>query len=334
MEINELFPNIIEETTKACSGIRHPETQKDPVPGDLIDGVSFKTDQCIVLYGDHTREEIFGIWKKQGFSKIHLSGGWSNPGLPELLTLLSLDGEVPLRERTVGDIIKAHQNGMMLKIFHDYFKAWRELFERKLEKEGRAFGKEEFEILFRKQKIGDLLAMGAPDFWELCLWNDDERMVLSKSVSNPYDGQSTEPGCINIVRTGELVISNATGSKGDGTFALNCLMVFLTNTREIARKFYVENALNRARISEKAGKTVSFSEMDIEILADEFLDSAKAIKTDLEKILGHYDTAEIMAIQYPVNIVIVKNLPQRVDPMSHTLPYCWIKTVEGWELAV
>lgn len=334
MEVKDIFPNIIEETTRACSGVRHPETQQDPSPSDLIDGVSFRKNQCIVLYGDHTRKEIFESWRKLGFSKIHLSGGWGNPGQQELLTLLSLDGEVPLRERTVGDIVKAHQNGMMLKIFHDYFKAWRELFERKLEKEGRAFGKEEFEILFKKQKIGDLLAIGAPDFWELCLWNDNERVVLNKSVSNPYEGQSTEPGCINIVRTGELVISNATGSKGDGTFALNCLMVFLTNTREIARKFYVENALNRARIFEKVGKTVLFSEMDIEILADEFLDSAKTIKADLEKILGHYNTAEIMAIQYAVNIVIVKNLPQRVDLMSHTLPYCWVKTVEGWELAV
>ena len=334
MNIEEIFPNIVNGTTRVCSGIRHPESQQDPSPGDLIDGVSFKRNQCIVLYGNHTRREIFESWKNQGFLVIHLSGGWGNPGQQELLTLLSLDGEVPLRERTVGDIIEAHQNGMMLKIFHDYFKAWRELFERKLEKEGRAFGKEEFEILFKKQKIGDLLAMGAPDFWELCLWNDNERVVLNKSVSNPYEGQSTEPGCINIVRTGELVISNATGSKGDGTFALNCLMVFLTNTREIAKKFYMENAQNRARISEKAGKTVSFSEMDIEILADEFLDSAKAIKTDLEKILGPYDIAEIMAIQYAVNIVIVKNLPQRVDLMSHTLPYCWIKTAEGWGLAI
>ena len=334
MNIEEIIPNIVNGTTRVCSGVRHPESQQDPSPGDLIDGVSFKRNQCIVLYGNHTRREIFESWEKRGFSKIHLSGGWGNPGQQELLTLLSLDGEVPLRERTVGDIIEAHQNGMMLKIFHDYFKAWRELFERKLEKEGRAFGKEEFEILFKKQKIGDLLAMGAPDFWELCLWNDNERVVLNKSVSNPYEGQSTEPGCINIVRTGELVISNATGSKGDGTFALNCLMVFLTNTREIAKKFYIENAQNRARIFEKAGKKVLFSEIDIEILADEFLDSAKAIKTDLEKILGPYDIAEIMAIQYAVNIVIVKNLPQRVDLMSHTLPYCWIKTVEGWELAI
>ena len=332
MEINELFPNIIKETTKACSGIRHPETQKDPVPGDLIDGVSLKTDQCIVLYGDHTREEIFGIWKKQGFSKIHLSGGWGNPGQQELLTLHSLDGEVPLRERVVGDIIEAHQNGMMLKIFHDYFKAWRELFERKLEKEGRAFGKEEFEILFRKQKIGDLLAIGAPDFWELCLWNDNERMVLSKSVSNPYDGQSTEPGCINIVRTGELVISNATGSKGDGTFALNCLMVFLANDRETARKFYVENALNRTRIFRKAGRSVLFSKADIEILADEFLDSAELVKVDLQHILGPYNISKVLVFQYATNITIVKNLPARIDPMSHVLPYCWVKTEKGWEI--
>jgi len=334
MYIEEIIPDIVSETTRVCSGIRHPEIQEDPVPGDLIDGVSFATNQCIVLYGNHTREEIFESWIRQGFLKVHLSGGWGNSGQPELVTLFSLDGKVPLRERTVGDIIEAHQSGMTLKIFHDYFKAWRELFERKLEKEGRTFGKEEFEVLFKKQKIGDLLTVGAPDFWELCFWNDNERMVLNKSVSNPYEGQSTESGCINIMRTGGLLISNATGSKGDGTFALNCLMVFLTNTKEIARKFYVENALNRKRIFEEAGKTVLFSKMDIEILADEFLNSAEPVKADLERILGPYDIADISLLQYATNITIVKNLPQRIDPMSRTLPYCWVKTIEGWELAV
>lgn len=332
MRIGEIFPDITIETTRVCSGIRHPENQKAPAPGDLIDGVSFPIQQCIVLYGNHTWEEILKIWREKGFNRIHLSGGWGNPGQQELITMFSLDGAVPLRERTVGDIMEAREKGLMVKIFHDYFQAWRELYERKLKKEGKTLGKEEFEILLKKQKIGDLLAIGAPDFWELCVWDENKREVLNKSVSNPYSGQATEPGHITIARLEDLIISNATGSKGDGTFALNCLIVFLTNDRKTARKFYVENALNREKVLKAAGKTVLFSEADIEILADEFLDSAELVKADLEEILDPYDAAQVLVFQYAVNIIIVKNLPQRIDTMSHTLPYCWAKTREGWEV--
>jgi len=332
MKIEEIFPDITKRTTRVCSGIRYPETQKAPAPGDLIDGVSFPIQQCIVLYGNHTREEILKMWCEKGFEQIHLSGGWGNPGQQELITLFSLDGNVPLRERTVGDVMDVYKKGSMVRIFHDYFKAWRELFERKAKKEGKTYDKEEFEILLKKQKIGDLLAVGAPDFWELCSWSDDRRNVLNKSVSNPYEGQATEPGYITIARLEDLIISNATGSKGDGTFALNCLIVFLTNTRETARRFYVENALNRAKVLRAAGKTVLFSEEDIEILADEFLDSAELVKADLEKILDPYDTAQVLVFQYAVNIIIVKNLPHKVETMSYTLPYCWIKTQKGWEI--
>lgn len=332
MEVKEMFPNIIKGTTKACSGIRHPEIQKAPTPGDLIDGVSFPAQQCIVLYGNHTWQEILKAWREQGFSHIHLSGGWGNPAQQELITLFSLDGNVPLRERTVGDIMMAYQKGLMVRIFHDYFKAWRELFTRKMRQEGKTYGKEEFEILFKKQKIGDLLAVGAPDFWELCCWEGGKRTVLNKSVSNPYEGQATEPGHITVMRTEGLVISNATGSKGDGTFALNCLMVFLTNTRETARKFYVENALNRVRVLRESGKTVLFSEVDIEILADEFLDSAEPIKADIESLLVPYAIKDVLVFQYALNITIVKNLPARTDPMSRALPYCWVKTEREWEI--
>lgn len=331
MELNKLFPDITKETTRVCSGIRNPEVQKDPTPGDLIDGVSFPKKQCIVVYGNHIWQEIIEAWREQGLSHIHLSGGWGNPGQQEMLTLFSLNGTVPLRERTVGDVVKAHQKGMMLKISHDYFKAWRELFQRRADKERKVYGKEEFEILFLKQKIGDLLAVGSPISWELCLFGKKTRTVLMKSVSNPYEGQATEPGYITVMRTGELVISNATGSKGDGTFALNCLMVFLMNARETAKRFYVENALNRARILRESGKTVLFSETDIEILADEFLDSAELVKVDMERILGPYDASEVLVFQHATNITIVKNLPARIDPMSHSLPYCWIKTEKGWE---
>lgn len=330
MRVKKMFPDIT-KGTRICTGIRNPETQKAPAPGDLIDGVSFSAEQCILLYGNYTREQILQEWRNKGFSSVHLSGGWGNPGQQELLTLFFLDGNIPLRERTVGDIMEAHRKGSMVRIFHDYFQAWKELFTRKMTKENKKYGSEEFEILFKKQKIGDLLAIGAPDFWELCVWDENKREVLNKSVSNPYSGQATEPGHITIARLEDLIISNATGSKGDGTFALNCLIVFLTNTREIARKFYVENALNRAKVLKEAGKTVLFSLEDIEILANEFLDSMEFVKADLEEILDPYDIAEVLVFQYAVNITIVKNLPARIDPMSSVLPYCQVKTEKGWE---
>lgn len=330
MKIKEMFPNII-RGTRICTGIRNPEIQKAPAPGDLIDGVSFSAEQCILLYGNHTREQVLQEWREKGFSSVHLSGGWGNPGQQELLTLFSLDGNIPLRERTVGDITEAHRKGSMVRIFHDYFQAWKELFTRKMTKGNKTYGPEEFEILFKKQKIGDLLAIGAPDFWELCSWEGEERIVLNKSVSNPYVGQATEPGYITATRTEELIISNATGSKGDGTFALNCLLIFLTNERETARRFYVENALNRARVLREAGKMVLFSPEDVETLADEFLDSAELVKVDVEEILDPYGIAEILVFQYAANITIVKNLPARIERMSSILPYCWVKTEEGWE---
>ncbi|MDP3057014.1 MAG: hypothetical protein Q8N37_00645 [bacterium] len=331
MEVKEMFPDIIRET-RICTGIRNPEIQKAPAPGDLIDGVSFSAEQCILLYGNHTREQILQEWRNKGFSSVHLSGGWANPFQQELITLLSLAGNVPLRERTVGDIMEAYRKGSMVRIFHDYFQAWEELFKRKMTKENKTYGSKESEILFKNQKIGDLLAVGAPDFWELCSWKDGKRTVLNKSVSNPYAGQASEPGHITVMRTDDLmVISNATGSKGDGTFALNCLMVFLTNGRETARRFYVENALNRARVLKETGKVALFSLEDIETLVEEFLDSAERVKADLEEVLDPHDIAEVLVFQYAANITIVKNLPARIDTMSSVLPYCWIKKEEGWE---
>ena len=330
MEIEEIFPDLLSlKKTQICMGIRHPEKGKAPAPGDMADGMRTDIDRCTIIYGDHSRSRILEFLQKPGRGWVHFSGGWGNPFRQEMITDFSLDGNVPLRERTVGDIIKARESGLCVPIAHDYLQAWRELLER-----AGIWNEEKFP----NQKIGDLLELGPPTFWEICSFYDGHREVLSKSTSIPYEGQANDPGDILVFLdndSGELQLSNATGSRGDGTFGLNCYLVALLHPEgEAARDFYISNAFHRAELLKSQGREVLYSEEDVQQLAEEFLQSAKMARTDVERICDGYDIWDVRAFQCALNFTIVKNLPRSVETMSRTLPHCYVKTAEGWELAV
>lgn len=329
MEIKEVFPDLLSlEETQICMGIRHPERGKAPAPGDMIDGMRTDADRCTVIYGNHSRNEILKLWRKYGLDWVHISGGWGNPLRQEMITDFSLDGDVPLRERTVGDIIRARESGLCAPIAHDYLQAWQELLVR-----ADRWNEEKFP----SQKIGDLLELGSPTFWEICSFHGGQRIVLSKSTSIPYEGQANDPGDILTFFDGNRIpkLSGATGSRADGTFGLNCFLVFLLHPEgEATREFYISNAFHRAELLKSQGRKVLYSEEDVQQLADEFLQSAKIVRTDVERICSGYDIRNVKAFQYATNFTIVKNLPRSVEPMSRTLPYCYVKMEEGWELAV
>lgn len=328
MEVNRLFPDLLSQKTQICMGIRYPKKGKALAPGDMIDGMRTDVDRCTVIYGNHSRNHILELLRKSGWGQIHFSGGWGNPFRQEMITDFSLNGDVPLRERTVGDIIRAREAGLCAPIAHDYLQAWQEL----LERAGR-WNEEEFLI----QRIGDLLELGTPTFWEVCSFYNGHRKVLSKSTSIPYDGQANDPGDILILFNDDrekLKLSSSTGSRGDGTFGLNCFLVSLLHPEEIAREFYVSNALSRAKLLESQGGRVLYSEEDARQLADEFLQSAKIARADVERICNDWDIQDVKGFQYATNFTIVNNLPRSIEYMSKTLPYCYIKTTEGWELAV
>ena len=327
MELEEVLPDLLSEKTQICMGVRHPEKSKAPAPGDIVDGMRTDADRCIVIYGDYSRNRVLEQFQKSGWDWKHFSGGWRNPFREEMITDFHLMGNMPLRERTVGDIITARESGLCVPIAHDYLQAWQEL----LERAGR-WNEEEFP----SQRIGDLLELGTPTFWEVCSFYNGYRKVLSKSTSIPYDGQANDPGDILILlgNDGKLKLSSSTGSRGDGTFGLNCFLVYLLHSEETAREFYVSNALSRAKLLISQGGRVLYLEEDVQQLADEFLQSAKIARADVEQICNGYDIRDVKGFQYATNFTIVKNLPRSIEPMSKTLPYCYIKTAKGWELAV
>lgn len=325
MDIGEVIPDLLSEKTQVCMGIRYPKKGKAPVPGDIIDGMKTNIDRCTVIYGNRSRDYIMEQFQKYGWNWVHFSGGWGNPFRQEMIMDCSLDGDILLRERTVGDIIRARESGLCAPIAHDYLQAWEEL----LERAGKWNEKD-----FPSQKIGNLLELGSPTFWEICSFHNGHREVLNKSTSIPYDGQANDPGDILVLLDGKLKLSNATGSRGDGTFGLNCFLVSLLHSEETAREFYISNALYRAELLKSQGGRVLYSEEDVQRLADEFLRSAKIAQTDVERICNGYDIRDVKGFQYAANFTIVKNLPRSIEPMSKTLPYCYVKTIEGWELAV
>lgn len=326
MEIEEAVPDILAIDTRICVGIRHPKPGEEgkPAIGDqFTDGALFKQNKCIIVYGNKSREEILREWAKiTGIIWKHQSGGWGNPLQQELLTEFSLPGDIPLYERTVGDVMEARDKGLLLPFFHDYLKAWEGI----LKKSAKWTTDDDF----RKWKIGDILPLGAPAVWELVYYRESVRKVISPSTQIPYEGQAFDQGFLifDYIRK----ISNTTGSRGDGTFALNCLLVYLRHTLEEAMKFYVDNAHFRAEMMKKQNKSVLYSESDIEILAKEFFASAKAVKADLEQICADYDAEETEVLQYPVNIAIVKNLPQAISSISAALPRCAVKTNGEWDI--
>ncbi len=328
MEIEEIFPDLLSsKETQICMGIRRPDKGKAPAPGDMIDGMRTDADRCTIIYGNHSRNRIMELLRKSGRDWVHFSGGWGNPLQQDLITSFSLDGNIPLSERTVGDLVKAREFGTAVPIAHDYLQAWQELFE----KTGK-WSEEEFP----SQKIGDLLGLGSPTFWELCSFSG-QRTVLSKSTAVPYEGQAHDPGYLLVYLGSDKKprLSNATGSRGDGTFGLNCYLVALLHPEEEAtREFYVSNAFHRAELLKSQGRKVLYSEEDVQQLADEFLRSAEIARTDVKRICDGWDIRDVKAFQYAANFTIVKNLPRSVESMSKTLPYCYVKTAEGWELAV
>ena len=327
MHFGEILPDLLSKKTQICMGIRHPEKGKAPAPGDMIDGMKTDTDRCIIIYGNHSRNQILELLRKSGYNSVHFPGGWGSPFRQETITDFSLNGDVPLRKRTVGDIIMARESGLCVPIAHDYLQAWRELFERT-----NKWNEEEFS----NQRIGDLLKLGAPTFWEVCSFYNEHREVLSKSTSIPYDGQANDPGDILVLfdDDGKLKLSSSTGSRGDGTFGLNCFLVALLHSEKVARDFYVRNALHRAKLLESQGGRVLYSKEDVQQLADEFLQSAEVARADVERVCHQYEIHNVKGFQYAANFTIVKNLPRSIETMSRTLPYCHVKTAEGWELAV
>ena len=85
---------------------------------------------------------------------------------------------------------------------------------------------------------------------------------------------------------------------------------------------------------ESQGGRVLYSKEDVQQLADEFLQSAEVARADVERVCHQYEIHNVKGFQYAVNFTIVKNLPRSIETMSKTLPYCHVKTAEGWELAV
>ena len=244
MQIREIIPDLLDrEVTQICWGVRYPEKEA-PALQDVFsaEGITVKTSECVIVYGDNTRDQIINHWQKRGHKWIHLSGGWGNGMTLELNLYPNLSGNVPLMQRRIKDVVQ----GKPKPIHFDYLGGWKQILQAK----GREFSED--------LKIGELLPLGAPTYWDLYARKEEKEIFLGRSTLAPFPGTEDEPGFLIAVINPEfsgkrypIGMSNVTGSRGLGTIGLNYLMVFLRHSEKKTKEVYIKDTLWRVQQMQK-----------------------------------------------------------------------------------
>ena len=327
MEIKDIIPDLLDrETVQICWGVRYPEKQAPAIEDTFsAEGITVRRSECVIVYGDYSRDQIIKHWEKRGWKLLHLSGGWANGMTLEFNLYSNLPGDVPLMERRVRDVIR----GQPKPIHFDYVNGWKQILQAK--------GKEFSEDL----KIGEILPLGAPTYWDLYATVEGKEVFLGRSTPAPFPATEDEPGFFIVETQPEFAgkrvsfgLSNTTGSRGFGTTGLNFLMVFLRHSENRAKKVYIKDSFRKAQQMQKEGRKPPFNPEEAWKYADSFFESAGEIKDDIKEILGRYSKDEVKGIQYAVRQYIADGLPARVNRFPPTKPYCFVKREQSWEVAI
>jgi len=327
MEVRDIIPDLLDrEVTQICWGVRYPEKEA-PALEDVFsaEGVTVRRSECVIVYGDYTRDQIIKHWEERRYRWVHLSGGWGNGMTLELNLYPNLSGNVPLMQRRIKDVVQ----GKPKPIHFDYLGGWKQVLQAK--------GKEFSEGL----KIGELLPLGAPTYWELYANAKEKEVFLGRSTIAPFPATEEEPGFLITVRNPEFAgkrisigLSNVTGSRGFGTIGLNYLMVFLRHSEKKTKEVYINDTLWRAQQMQKEGRKLPFDQNEVWKYADAFVKSAALIKDDIKEILARFSKDEVEGLQYAVRQYIADGLPAQGNSFPFTKPYCFVKVREkGWEIA-
>lgn len=332
----ELFPDLLNrKTTRICWGWRYPK-EKAPQLEDVFDaeGIVMPGAHCLLVYGNETRNDILQRWAQLGVQWAHLSGGWSNPMTMEFNLMRDLPGNVPFADRTVGDIGEGLRSLWRPRLRFSYLEAWRQILVAK----GISKNPQELAVM----KIGELLDLGAPDFWQLYVALDQEK-IIGQTTSSPFPATEYEHGFLvselhPVCAEGRIAIpiSNVTGSRALGTRLLNHFLVFLVNGEAAAIESYVSHALWVAEEAQRKGKKVPYQDFpvsEIRRYAAAFVETARTVREEIESIVAA--SSHITAIQYAVLVYVLDGLGIGIYKFPKAVPHCFIKfnKEDVWRLA-
>ncbi len=309
-----ILPDLLDENiTRICSA---------PIKEDqYLEGLDAKKDKCLMVYDESTRNEVLETWERLPYEWFHLSGGWRNPMTAEFKFFRDQPGDVPFKERMVGDY-EEH-----LPIEFDYLNNWREMI--------RDLNKEISEKDFRNMEISDLLKMGAPPYWDL----KAEGKIIARSTSAPFPGTELEMGYIVCEKQPEFKdktfnksISNTTGARGFGTIGLNHLLTYLQHDENKVEEIFIKEAEWRNEQSKATrGRELPFSGRE-DVYAQAFVETAGLVKDEILELLDKYGT-EASGFQYACIIYVVDQIPASVSKFPKSVPHAFIKTEDGWKRA-
>ncbi|MBI2123954.1 MAG: hypothetical protein HYU04_01815 [Candidatus Wildermuthbacteria bacterium] len=331
--LDGLLPDLEDPRQNICWGIRDP-TRRGPEPDDTFnfEGIVRDFRECVVVYGNNTRDAVFEAWRQLRLSCSHLSGGIGNPMTIEFNLLRGLSGNASLNSRTIGDLIAAIaaiQSTGLPPLFFDYPGAFRRLFDR-LPAEKRP------SVSFEQVTIAEALAWGAPDYWEV---GGPNGILMAKSVSVPFNAVQGF-GHFAVERDPEfagvklpMILSNTTGARGIDTKAINLLLIALVSGEERAYASYFKEATFTLSQFLNRGVQPPFKKENIEEYAAAFVKSTWAVEKDLARLLDLPFIGRMEGVQYFLATQVRDGLPVGVypfPPLPTIAPHVFIKTKGRW----
>lgn len=324
-----LLPELLKPgATTVCWGIRHPEEGKASDTDTFnLEGLILTYGECVMLYGNNSREDAFKVWEERGAKSVHLSGGVGNPMTMEFNLLRSLP-DSPFNERTIGNIKEGIRSSQRLPVYFDYPNAFQRLAE-----------KEEIKDSIDNTTINEALRWGAPEYWEMLASIEGKTINLGKITSRPFvTGYGN--GFIVVEKNPkfgdqevDFTISNTTGAGGLETKLGNHFIVFLTEGEEKAKEQYIKEAKFTAEELRAKNMPVLFDLTRLDKYAEAFVESARMVEIDFRSVFGKYNGRDLKGIQFAFNTLATDRIGVTVYPYPSHMPHAFVKEGDLWKPA-
>jgi len=326
----DLLPELLTPgVATVCWGNRDPK-EGNAVNGDIfnLEGLILGPGECLMLYGNHTREDAFRRWQERGANSVHLSGGFGNPMTLESNFCRSLPAAT-FNERTIGDIKEGLKSSERPPIYFDYPNA----FKRQAEKRG-----EDLDSL-DSFLISETLGWTPTEYWEMLAVIEEKNINLGKITSRPF---VTGYGNAFIVvekqpkfgdQEVDFTISNTTGAGQLETKLGNHLIVFLTKGEDVAKEHYIKEAKFTADDLRDRNRPVLFDETRLDEYAQGFVESARIVKGDFERVFAKYNGQNLKGIQFAFNTLATNGMGMAVYSIPSHMPHAFVKEGDFWKPA-
>lgn len=325
----EILPRLLDPSaTTICWGIRNPQEAK-PSDTDIfnLEALILTYGECVMVYGNNSREGAFKAWEERRATSVHLSGGVGNPMTMEFNLLRSLP-DSPFNKRTIGDIKEGIRSSQRPPVYFDYPDAFQRLAEKRGVKDS-----------INNTTINEALAWGAPEYWEMLAAIEGKTINLGKITSRPFvTGYGN--GFIVVEKNPkfgdqevDFTISNTTGAGGLDTKLGNHLIVFLTKGEDAAKEHYIKEARFTAEELRAKDIPVLFDVTRLDEYAEAFVKSASTLKEDFYNAFAKYNGRDITGIQFAFNTFATDRMGMTVFPYPSHMPHAFVKEGNLWKPA-